>query len=157
MSLVERITSFGDAKVWHDDMPLESLYTVGIAGERFFRAIKNQGVLMGTVCPACSLTYVPPVLYCERCFTQLEEWVDVSTKGAVYTYTILSVSLEDSPLEKPEILALVKIDGVHGGLVHRLGDVKPQEVEIGMPVEAVFKPQKQREGSILDIKYFRPV
>jgi uncharacterized OB-fold protein len=157
MSLVERITSFGDAKVWHDDMPLESLYTVGIAVERFFRAIKNQGVLMGTVCPACSLTYVPPVLYCERCFTQLEEWVDVSSKGAVYTYTILSVSLEDSPLEKPEILALVKIDGVHGGLVHRLGDVKPQEVEIGMPVEAVFKPQKQREGSILDIKYFRPV
>jgi uncharacterized OB-fold protein len=28
---------------------------------------------------------------------------------------------------------------------------------IGMPVEAVFKDQAERKGSILDIAYFRPV
>ncbi len=157
MSLIERIGKVGDAKVWYDDMPLESLYTVGIAGERFFRAIKDKGVLMGAVCPACDLVYVPPMLYCERCFTELEEWVEVSSKGTVYTYTTLGVSLEDTPLEEPEVLALVKLDGAHGGLVHRLGEVKPDEVEIGMAVEAVLKPKKEREGSILDIKYFKPV
>jgi uncharacterized OB-fold protein len=51
---------------------------------------------------------------------------------------------------------MVKIDHTDGGLVHYLGDVKPDEVYIGMPVEAVFKPKKQRKGSILDIKYFKP-
>lgn len=157
MSLIERITNFGDAKVWYGNMPLESLYTVGVAGEKFFRAIKDQGVIMGSVCPACGLTYVPPMLYCEQCFAELEEWVQVGTRGTVYTYTVLGVSLEDKPLEEPEVLALIKMEGVHGGLVHKLGEVKPEEVGIGMPVEAVFKSRKEREGSILDIKYFKPV
>jgi uncharacterized OB-fold protein len=157
MSLIERISSFGDAKVWYDNIPIESLYTVGIAGEQFFRAIRDRGVIMGTVCPTCDLTYVPPMLYCEQCFAELEEWVEVGTRGTVYTYTVLGVSLEDKPLEEPEVLALIKMEGVHGGLVHKLGEVKPEEVGIGMPVEAVFKSRKEREGSILDIKYFKPI
>jgi len=157
MSLIERITKAGDARVWYDDMPIESVYTVGIAGERFFRTIKDQGVIMGTVCPTCNLTYLPPMMYCERCFTKLEEWVETGTKGTVYTYTVLGLSLAEEPLEEPQILALIRMEGVHGGLVHRLGEVKPEEVAIGMAVEAVFKAQKQREGSILDIEYFKPV
>lgn len=156
MSLVERITSFADAKVWYDNLPIESLYTVGIAGEKFFRAIKDRGVIMGSVCPSCNLTYLPPMMYCERCFAELEEWVEVGTKGTVHTFTVVGVSLEGAPLEQPEILALIKIEGAHGGLVHRLGEVKPEEMEIGMPVEAVLKPKKQREGSILDIEHFKP-
>lgn len=157
MSLIERITKVGDAQVWYDNMPVESVYTVGIAGEKFLRAIKDQGAIMGTVCPTCNLTYLPPMMYCERCFAELEEWVEVGTKGTVYAYTILGVSLEEEPLEEPQILALIRMEGVHGGLVQRLGEVKPEDVEIGMAVEAVFKPQKQREGSILDIEYFKPV
>jgi uncharacterized OB-fold protein len=157
MSLIERITDVRDAKVWYDNIPIESQYTVGIAGEKFFRELKDQGVIMGTVCPNCNLTYLPPVMYCERCFAELEEWVDVGLKGTVYTYTVLGVSLDGDPLEKPEILALVKMEGVHGGLVHRLGEVEPDEVEIGMAVEAVLKPARQRRGSILDIEFFKPV
>jgi uncharacterized OB-fold protein len=157
MSLIERIGTFADAKVWYDNMPLESQYTVGIAGERFFRAIKDQGVILGTVCPACELTYVPPTMYCERCFSQLDEWVDVGTKGSVYTYTVVTRSLEGENLEEPEILALVRLEGAHGGIVHRLGEVKLEEVEIGMAVEAVLKPKAKREGSILDIQYFKPM
>jgi len=34
--------------------------------------------------------------------------------------------------------------------------VKPDDVKIGMKVEAVLKPKNQREGSVLDIQYFRP-
>ena len=157
MSLIERITKVRDAQVWYDNMPVESVYTVGIAGEKFLRAIKDQGAIMGTVCPTCNLTYLPPMMYCERCFAELEEWVEVGTKGTVYAYTILWVSLEEEPLEEPQILALIRMEGVHGGLVQRLGEVKPEDVEIGLAVEAVFKPQKQREGSILDIEYFKPV
>jgi hypothetical protein len=49
------------------------------------------------------------------------------------------------------------LDGGDGGLVHRLGEVAPDELEIGMRVEAVFKPRAEREGSINDIRYFRPL
>ncbi len=157
MSLIERITNLGDAKVWYDNMPIESLYTVGIAGEKFFRSLKDQGVILGTVCPRCDLTYLPPAMYCERCLGELDEWVEVGNRGTVHTFTVLWVSLENEPLDEPQILALVKMDGVHGGVVHRLGEVKPEEVEIGMQVEAAFKPKKEREGSILDIEYFKPI
>lgn len=157
MSLIERIGSVGDAKVWYDNMPLESEYTVGIAGERFLRAIKDQGVFLGTVCPACGLTYIPPTMYCERCFAQLDEWAEVGTRGSVYTYTVLTRSLADTSMDQPGVLALIRFDGAHGGIVHRLGEIDPADVEIDMPVEAVLKPQKEREGSILDIRYFKPV
>ena len=32
----------------------------------------------------------------------------------------------------------------------------PDAVKIGMRVQAVWKPAEEREGSILDIKYFKP-
>jgi hypothetical protein len=60
------------------------------------------------------------------------------------------------PLESPEIPAVVSIDGSDGGLLHMLGEVDPEEVRIGMEVEAVWKPVGERIGSILDIDHFRP-
>jgi len=36
-----------------------------------------------------------------------------------------------------------------------LGDVDLQDVKIGMRLQAVFK--EEREASILDIKYFKPL
>jgi len=156
MPLIERITKLDQVRAWYGDIPIESRYTAGIAGERFLRALKDQGVIMGVKCPECQLTYVPPRLFCERCFSPLEEWVEVGNQGAVETYTVLNVDLDGNSLEEPEIVALVNIDGTHGGLVHFLGEVEPDELYIGLPVEAVFKPKKERGGSILDILYFKP-
>jgi uncharacterized OB-fold protein len=85
---------------------------------------------------------------------ELEEWVDVGTRGQVHTYTLLYEDLDGVRLDTPEIVAFIRLGD--GGLVHRLGDVEAEAVTIGMPVEAVFKPADEREGSILDIAYFRP-
>jgi hypothetical protein len=41
--------------------------------------------------------------------------------------------------------------------MHLLGEVDPDAVEIGMKVEAVWKPEEERTGSITDIKYFKPL
>jgi hypothetical protein len=153
MSLLERDPNA--PAVWRDEMPVTSRYTVGLAGERFFRAIKDEGRILGTRCPRCDRTYVPAVQFCERCLGELEEWVDVGTVGEVHTYTLLYENLDGSRRDEPELVAFVRLGD--GGLVHRLGEVAPEEVHIGMQVEAVFKPQAEREGSILDILYFRPV
>jgi uncharacterized OB-fold protein len=32
-----------------------------------------------------------------------------------------------------------------------------QQVDIGLPVAAVLRPRRQRKGSLLDIRYFKPV
>jgi len=155
MSLIERITKAGDARAQYGDMPIESRYTAGLAGERFLRALK-EGQIMGVKCPECELIYLPPRIFCPHCFSLLEEWVEVGNQGAVETYTVLNVDLDGNPLEEPKIVALVNIDGTYGGLVHFLGEIELDELYIGLPVEAVFKPKREREGSILDIRYFKP-
>jgi uncharacterized OB-fold protein len=142
-------------QAWFGNLPVTSRYTFGIAGERFFRAIKEDGVILGTHCSRCDRTYVPGTMFCERCLGKLEEWVDAGTIGEVHTFTLLYVNYDGSPRENPEIIAFVKIKD--GGLVHRLGAISPEEIEIGMKVEAVFKDQEDREGSILDIVYFKPL
>lgn len=140
---------------WSGELPLSNRYTFGLAGERFFRALKENGQIMGTRCPRCDRIYVPAVAFCERCFHSLDEWVDLGTTGEIGTYTLLTRAPDGSPLDKPELIAFIQFGD--GGLIHRLSEVDPHEVYFGMPVEAVFKPAKKREGSILDIRYFRPI
>jgi len=146
-----------DALAWEGEIPITSRYTVGIAGEQFFREIMEKSRFLGILCPECDITYVPPRLYCERCFAHLEEWVEVPHTGRVHTFTIVHVDLDGSPLPEPRVLAFVRLDGTDGGLVHYLGEVEPGEVCIGMCVEAVFKEKAERKGGVLDIAYFRPV
>ncbi len=156
MTPLEKVTQVSQTKSLRGQIPVYGLYTFGIAGERFFREIKDNARIMGSVCKKCELTYVPGRLYCERCLSQLEDWVDVGKHGEVHTYTIASVDLDGSKVDEPVILAMVRIDGACGGLVHRLEGITPDEVRIGLRVEAVFRNKAERTGSILDIKFFKP-
>ena len=154
--LLDRVSHLGETKPWYGEFPTYYPYTLGVAGERFFREIKDNAKFLGTRCQGCNLTYLPPRIYCEQCFEPLEEWREVENKGRVHTYTVAWVDLEGRRLDEPVILALVEVEGAHGGLVHQIGEIKPETVKIGMEVEAVFKDISERTGSILDIKYFKP-
>ena len=153
MTLLERDKNAPQA--WHGNLPVASRYTFGLAGEKFFRAIKDDGKILGTHCPKCERTYVPATLFCERCLSELDEWIDVGTTGEVHTFTLLYEDYDGSSRVEPELVALISFGD--GGIVHRLGSIAPEDVEIGMQVVAVFKEQEDRDGSILDIVYFKPV
>lgn len=153
MSILERDRHAPQA--WSGSLPVTSRYTFGLAGERFFRAIQDEGRILGSYCPCCEHTYVPATLFCERCLEELRNWVDVGTKGEVHTFTLLFKNYDGSTRETPELVAYIRFGD--GGLVHRLGEVEPESVFIGMQVEAVFKPKEERSGSIQDIRYFKPV
>ncbi len=153
MTLLERDKNAPAA--WFGKLPVTSRYTFGLAGEKFFRAIKDEGKILGAYCPKCDFTYVPGVLFCERCLSELDEWVDVGLIGELHTFTLLYENYDGSPRDEPELVAFVEFGD--GGIVHRLGEVEPEEIEIGMPVQAVFKPQAERDGSITDILYFKPM
>jgi len=157
MAITEKVDKLRQATAWEGEIPITSRYTAGIAGERFFREIKDNARIMGTRCQACELTYVPATMFCERCFAELDEWVEVPGRGEVFTYTVLHRDLDEKPLDPPALLAYVKLEGANGGLVHFLGEIEPEQVHIGLEVEAAFKDITQREGSILDVRYFRPV
>ncbi len=157
MALKERVEQLTQTKAWYGELPVESLYTVGIAGERFFRTLKEKGEITGTRCDRCKIVYVPGRLFCERCFAQLDEWVTVSPQGKLESWTVVYVGLDGGRLTKPETVGLIKLEGASTVLVHRLGEVSSDALHIGMKVVAVLKPQPEREGAITDILYFKPL
>ena len=136
------------------NLPVTSRYSYGLAGERFFRHLKENGSILGTYCPACDHTYVPAAIYCERCMGSLEQWVDMGTMGEIHTFTLLFENYDGTPRDEPEIVAFIQFG--NGGIVHRLGEIQPEEVCIGMKVEAVIAPPSKRKGSIQDIIHFQP-
>ncbi len=148
---IERVDQLGQ---WPGEMPVRFLYTVGVAGERFLRELMENGRFLGSRCPACRYTYLPPRLYCERCFAELTDWVEVGPQGTIEALTVAHVGLDGQPLAQPETFALIRLDGADGLLFHRVAAA--EDLEIGATVEPVFKRRAARTGSILDIQHFRP-
>ena len=152
MTLLERNPNAPTA--WFGNLPVTSRYTYGLAGERFFRALKDEGKIMGSYCPKCDHTYVPAAVFCERCLSELTEWLDVGTVGELHTFTLMHVDVDGNPLETPELVGFIKFGD--GGIIHRI-KADADDLILGMLMEAVLKPKAKREGSILDIEHFRPV
>jgi uncharacterized OB-fold protein len=158
MALTERLQNTTQVSYWTGEIPLEYIYTCGRAGEAFFRNLMEKGMFLGAQCIQCDVIYVPPRIYCEKCFARLEDhYVQVGATGTVHTYTVLFKNLDGSKKDAPVIMAVVRLDGAYGGMVHYLGEVHAEDVHMGMRVKAVFKPKKERVGAIHDVKYFKPL
>ena len=150
----EKLTRPDEVRHLGGNIPIHHRYTVGVAGERFFREMRDNRRLLASQCPTCGEAFLPPKIYCERCFEETAGWVPVEGPGYVKTFTVLHVSLEEESLPDPEVVAFVAWEGFRGGLVHRLGGIEPALVTTGMAVEPVWA--ETRTGSLEDIRHFRP-
>jgi uncharacterized OB-fold protein len=153
---LEPVPHLSALRAWRGAVPVASRYTVGPAGERFFRALRDEARILGTRCDRCRITYVPGRLFCERCFDELRAWIELGPQGTVEAVTLLCLEPDGSRLEPPLPLALIRLDGADTVLLHYLGGLGGGEATIGLRVEPVFRPAGQRTGSILDILHFRP-
>jgi uncharacterized protein len=130
----------------------------GVAVGRFLSELKN-GKLIARKCNNCNRILIPPRMFCEDCFCDTGEWIFVKDTGIVNTYSIAHVGTDAHRLSQPLFVAVINIDGASElmGFLHLLGEVSEKEIKIGMKVQAVWKPMEERVGSILDIKYFKPI
>ncbi len=137
---------------------IQYAWDTGQAIGRYLEELKN-GRLIARRCNNCRRIMIPPRMFCERCFGPTHDWVVVKDTGTINTFSLSYVSWDVRRLKKPEIPAVIEIDGASSGMgiMHVLGNVKPKAVRIGMKVRAVWKPAKQRTGSITDIAYFEPI
>lgn len=152
--MLEKIALPDELRRWDGEFPVRHRYTPGVAGTAFFTALRDRGVLLGSRCEVCSYTYVPARLFCERCFAELAADTEVGPGGELVSFTIGFVGLEGEPLEDPETIGLVRLDGADSVLVHRVLDAD-EPLEIGERLEVVLRPEGEREGTILDIEGFR--
>ena len=152
---------FPDAKAgklaWKGDIPITSRYTSGVAGQRFFQALKEEEKILGTVCSKCEVTYVPMKLFCERCFAELNETVDVGDSGKLISFAVVHVDLDGKKINPPQIIGLIELGNSQAKIIHLLGETKPSDLKIGMVVKAVWKMPLGREGKITDIQHFKPL
>jgi len=130
-------------------------YDAGAVRSRFLIELRDNQKITGTKCPKCKLVYVPARSSCNKCFGSLSDFVEVANTGTLTTFSVVSSPQPYYPAKPPFIYGVVLLDGADTGLVHLIGGVKPEAVKIGMRVQAVFN--QERKGSILDIKYFKPV
>ena len=145
----------GMMRFLEDNMNVEKfVYTLGHGYQRFFEGLK-EGRIVASRCGECGITYLPPRIYCEECLSEINDFVEIKQNGVVLGYTIQNINKNGVELEEKVTWALIGFNGVRGGIFHRLAEVEPDEIYIGMPVKPVFK--KDRKGSIKDIEYFKPI
>lgn len=152
--MFDKVSDPKDVILREGKVPIRHRYTPGVAGEAFFTALK-KGTFVGSRCESCSITYVPARLFCERCFDgPLDADAEVGPRGTVESFTVGDRGLDGERYDEPRILALIRLDGADTVLVHYLVDT--DELAIGDRVEPVFLPARQRTGSMLDVRGFRP-
>lgn len=156
--LSEKDFEQGNVLFQHDEMRGQYAWDTGIAIGRYLQALR-EGIILGAYCRHCRKTVVPPRLVCEWCFRTMHEFVPLQDTGTVNTFSLCYVTWDVKRIQEPEIPAVIEIDGASPlhGIMHKLGEVNPPDVHIGMRVQAVWKEPAERQGAITDILYFRPI
>jgi uncharacterized OB-fold protein len=143
------------ARTVRGGLPVSFRYTPGVGNTAFLGALRDRGVLLGSRCEHCSITYLPARIFCERCMAELAPDTECGPGGELASWTVGHVDIDGEPLEQPVTIGLVKCDRADTVLMHRLLGDGPRQV--GQRVEAVLRPAGERVASILDIEGFRLV
>ncbi len=159
-SVYLRRDDFEEGRVLFETWDPNACYAwdAGVAIGRYLQELK-AGRLIGRQCPQCRQVLIPPRMVCESCFYPTAHWVELEDTGTVLTFSRCYITWDMIKLEKPQMPAVIEIDGASPGMgiMHMLGEVDPDTLEIGMRVQAVWKPPEEREGAITDIRYFKPL
>jgi uncharacterized OB-fold protein len=105
--------------------------------------------LLAQRCTSCHRLRHPPGPVCPDCGGLGDEWMPLSGRGHIYTYTVVHQAFV--PAELPYLV--IAVDLVEGlRMVSNLVDVDPGEVRIGLPVRVVWEDM----GTELSLPRFVP-
>jgi uncharacterized OB-fold protein len=74
----------------------------------------------------------------------------------VTTFCIVNIPVIGRDLQLPYVAASMALDGADISIFGAVQECKPEDVHMGMRVEAVWKPDGERTGSFDDVLYFKP-
>ncbi len=127
---------------------------------RYWREIPQRYNLIGTKCGACGTVYFPPRSMCPECrrasVGNMEDY-KLEGIGVVESYTVINAPPPHFEKEEPYVIALIRMDeGPY--LTAQIVDADPDEVSIGMQVEACFRRiyQDGKAGAIHYGYKFKP-
>ena len=123
---------------------------------RFLAGLKEQRTIWGQRTAGLGVV-VPPLGYSEIDGSAASEWVAVGPGGVVTATAVVHEPIAGfHPSERPFAYVLVKLDGADTALAHvARGDLAT--LKVGARVQAEWKPDDERIGSVRDIAAFRVV
>jgi hypothetical protein len=91
-------------------------YYAGDAASRFFAGLARRQIL-GSRCPQCQRVLVPARGFCDACFTETADWIEVSPHGTLETFTIVTMSFPGLP-DPPLVVGYVRLDGATSAVLN---------------------------------------
>ena len=122
--------------------------------QRFWDAAREHRLEVPR-CRECGVFVVPPTGYCPRCREQDYEWVQLSGRATLYTYTVVWHPVVPAmSATVPYVLAVVKLpDAGDTKFVTNIVDCDVDDLRIGQDLEVVWTDHS--EGYVLP--RFRPI
>ncbi len=148
----------GPVEPLHQTVVMEFPYkhSTGETIGRFLAGLKEQKRIWGQRVSGQGVV-VPPLGYSEVDGSDGGAWVEVGQTGTVTATAGVQHPIEGlHPSAKPFAFVLVKLDGADTAMAHVVTEDLAR-LRVGSRVEAVWKPDGEREGSIRDIACFRVV
>jgi uncharacterized OB-fold protein len=104
--------------------------------EQFYKFLRESKLMAGK-CVKCGKIHLPPRPLCDNCYSQEFVWVNVSGKGKLATYTVISIAPQQFQDLTPYAVGIVQLES---GLKipGMIQEVKQEELEIGMPLTLDF-------------------
>jgi uncharacterized OB-fold protein len=132
-------------------------YFAGETASRFFRELRERREIVGRRCPSCERTLVPARSFCDACFVETTDWVDVGPGGRLDMFTILTADFPGLP-DPPLAIGYVTLDGADTAILNfvtgiDLSDVDAAAAELMRQpaVEVIFGDDPQ--GRITDFHF----
>ncbi len=96
--------------------------------------------LVAPRCVDCGHFRLPPTPFCPQCRSQKIDWVTLSGRGTVYSYTVVARAvLPDMEANLPYVPAIVELEGAGGArLISNVVDVPVEAVRVGSAVRVVW-------------------
>jgi uncharacterized protein len=104
--------------------------------EQFYKFMVQKKLMAGR-CLKCGKIHLPPRLLCDNCYGQQFEWMQISGKGKLVTYTIIHVAPQQFQALTPYAVGIVelenglKIPGMIPGLTR-------EQLKVGMQLTLDF-------------------
>ena len=110
-----------------------------------FNHYLTEKKLMGSRCPHCEATYLPPRAICPQCLGEELAWVEVSGKGKLAAFTSIYIAptfmIEQGfDRDNPYLTGIVELDEGPKISARLLGfdPTLSEQIQIGTPVSVAF-------------------
>lgn len=104
--------------------------------EQFYKFLGQQKLMAGR-CLKCGKIHLPPRPICANCLSQDFEWIKISGKGKLLTYTNISIASQQFQALTPYAVGIVEFE--HGvKLPGMIQNLTQEQLKIGMELTLDF-------------------